>query len=187
MGYRHYFYLVSKDEVEAVRDLSMEELYERAKAQGAETYEEEEGWFYFNDDKFMNKEEIFEFGKLYFDDTAERIYSKGVPLFSQEDVMENFQDYVPFVVGKEGLLEAISIYQEKVVRYYDSFTDDANDALYEMKQKVHRMRILALVNTNEDKKWCMTGSWEYEHSIFNLVHILKTVDWDKYTLLFYGW
>lgn len=114
MGYRHYFYLVEKTQVEAVKHMSISELYEYAKKCGSEVSEEDgEKYFYFNDEKFMNKTEIFEFGKLYFDDTAERIYSKGIPLFEKQEVQEYLSDYSPFVVGKDGLLEAIKIYEKK--------------------------------------------------------------------------
>lgn len=33
----------------------------------------------------------------------------------------------------------------------------------------------------------VTHSWEYEYSIFNLIFLLKTIDWEKETILFYGW
>ena len=33
----------------------------------------------------------------------------------------------------------------------------------------------------------VTQSCLYEYSIFNLVFILKTTDWEKETILFYGW
>lgn len=143
MGYRHYFYLVSKEEVEKVKDMGYSELYEYAKQQGAETNEDGDDWFSFIDEGFMNKQAVFEFGKLYWDDAADRIYSTGVPLFSREELQGEFDDYKPYVVGKEGVLEAIKIYRDKVLRYYNS--------------------------------------------ILRLVHLLKSVDWDNYTLLFFGW
>ena len=33
----------------------------------------------------------------------------------------------------------------------------------------------------------VSDSWDYESEIFNLLHIYKTVDWDKYILVIYGW
>ena len=37
----------------------------------------------------------------------------------------------------------------------------------------------------DDKGDLITNDWSYEYSIFNLIHILKTIDWDKEKLLFY--
>ena len=205
MGYRHYFYKVKKADIEAVKDMDMSALIEYAKECGAEVYDEEES-FYFNDNNFLNKTEIHEFGKLYWDDTAERIYSKGVPLFSKSEVQENFRDYAPYIVGKEGLLEAISIYQEKVLKYYKDLLVDGEerrlplgitltvddvksiDKLVEhIRDKIQSISYRGLANIDEDNKWQVTTSWEYEHSIFNLVHILKSIDWEQDTILFYGW
>ena len=205
MGYRHYFYKVSKKEVEAVKDMSLAEALQYAKAQGADVKEDDK-YFYFNDRKFMDKTKVFEFGKLYWEDTAGRIYNKGVPLFNQKEMQEAVEDYVPYVVGKEGLLEAITIYREKILNFYKDLLVDGVDLLYPLGITIHeedvksvdkvvehiRDKIVSLsyrdiANTDEENKWAVTCSWEYEHSIFNLVHILKTIDWEQDTILFYGW
>lgn len=197
MGYRHYFYLVDKSEVEKVKDMDMKSLTEYAKQQGAEIFDEEDGGgFYFDDNAFMKKEEVFEFGKLYWDNTAERICSTGLPLFSRPEVQNEFEDYMPFVVGKSGLLEAIKIYQEKALAYYKGLKVDDEDGFApltsEQKIKEHiqgKIKYLShgIANLDESKKWYVSSSWEYEHAVFNLVHLLKIIDWEKQTLLFYGW
>lgn len=206
MGYRHYFYKVAKSEVEKVKDMTIDEIFEYAKSQGAEV-EEQDNYFDFIDDKFMNKQEIYELGKLYFDDTADRIYSKGIPLFSNKEVDDAVNDYCPYVVGKEGLLETIKIYQEKTLNYYKSFIvndknySDAwklnlkideikniNEIVKLIENKIFNLLIPDyFVDTNERHKWSLTHTWDYEYTIFSLVHILKTIDWEKDTLLFYGW
>lgn len=205
MGYRHYFYKVNKKEVETVKDMSLAEVKQYAKAQGAEVVEDDD-WFYFNDRKFMDKTEVFEFGKLYWDDTADRIYAKGVPLFNRQETQEAVEDYYPYVVGKEGVLEAITIYREKILDYYKSFIADGVDLsrplgldlkkegiksidelVEHIRDKVVSLCYRDIANTDESNKWTVTSSWEYEHSIFNLVHILKTIDWEQDTILFYGW
>ena len=193
MGYRHYFYKVEKTQIEAVKAMSISELCEYAEKCGVEVCEENgEKYFYFNDEKFLNKKEIFEFGKLYFDDTADRIYSKGFPLFEKQEVQEYLSDYAPYVVGKDGLLEAIKIYEEKVLNHYKGLLSDDEElqkakTLEYVKDKIRMLSAFPIANTDEKNKMKVTSSWEYEHSIFNLVHILKTVDWEKDTILFYGW
>ena len=205
MGYRHYFYKVSKKEVETVKDMTLAEVMQYAKTQGAEVWEEDNS-FYFNDREFMNKTEVFEFGKLYWDDTADRIYDKGVPLFNQKEMQEAVNDYAPYVVGKEGVLEAIAIYREKILNYYKDLLVDGVDLQYPLgitlrkedvksvdkvikhiEDKIISLSYRDVADINESNKWAVTGSWEYEHSIFNLVHILKTIDWEQDTILFYGW
>ena len=189
MGYRHYFYKVKKDDVATVKDMDFDQLCRYAQCRGVELYDEDvDGCrgFYFNDDKFLNKIEVFEFGKLYWDDTADRIYSKGVPLFTIKETQDNFDDYVPYVVGKGGLLEAIAIYREKVINIYRNLMEE-ND-IEKIKSHIHDHAFWSgqIVDTDENHKY-LTRSWLYEHHIFDLVYLLKTIDWETETLLFYGW
>lgn len=205
MGYRHYFYLVKKSEVDKIKDMTFDELFEYAKTCGAEFYEDE-NWFNWEDEKIFESIEVFEFGKLYWDDTAERIYNTGVHLFNDKKLQEYVDDYVPYVVGKEGLLEAIKIYQEKIVKYYTDLLTDGQDyngplgltfrkedvksadkIIEHFTDKIRSLSYRDIANIDEGDRWSVTTSWEYEHSIFNLVHLLKTIDWEKETLLFYGW
>ena len=37
------------------------------------------------------------------------------------------------------------------------------------------------------EKECLVSSWLYEHTIFDLVRIYKTFDWENKCLLFMGW
>ena len=39
----------------------------------------------------------------------------------------------------------------------------------------------------EENQMSIVRSWLYEYEIFELVHILKAVDWKKYDLIFMGW
>lgn len=195
MGYRHYFYLVKKSDVEKCHNISFSEL----KRQYGDA---DSGYIDF--DEIFPRIEIFEFGKLYYENTAERIYNTGKPLFGDKDCQEYFEDYCPFVVGKEGLLEAIKIYKEKVINAYQSLLGDGQEVQYplgitmtediseydKMKNFVND-RILWIQHYFEDidetHKYAVSASHMYEHAIFNLIHLFKVIDWDSETILFYGW
>lgn len=191
MGYRHYFFEVDKKDVEKVKDKTYDELMEMAKEYGAEI-EEDENWFYFNDGKFMNKNEVFEFGKLYWDDTAERIYSKGIPLFTIKDTQDYFDDYCPYVMGSDGMLEAITIYREKVINYYKNLLKEDTPEVLNKRLAKHvddmliEWETFCPVDLNLEHKW-ISDSWLYEYQIFELVRLYKTIDWENKCLLFYGW
>lgn len=189
MGYRHYFYKVKIVDVKKIKDISLHDIKRK-------TYDKE--CEYYDFDKAIDKQQVFELGKLYWDDTSERIYSTGEPLFSNDDVMELFDDYVPYIVGKEGMKKAIEIYQEKIIKYlsfclvdsYDEFSEEKIKSEDKMKKDiVDRLSYWKsgfVIDTNENIKNIVTRSWLYEYSIFNLVHLLKTIDWETETLLFYG-
>ena len=204
MGYRHYFYKVDKSEVEKVKDMNYDELYEYAKQKGCKDINDEDKYIYFNEDRFLNKQEVFGFGKLYYEDTDEKIYNTGTPLFTNKETFEYFSDYYPYIVGKEGLLEAINIYQQKILDYYKGLLVDGDEAIGPFGIVIPQPQIKCIDKLTEEvrdkifwnnkgivdldeKKPCVTSTWLYEYSIFNLVFLLKTIDWEKETLLFYGW
>lgn len=203
MGYRHYFYKVDKSEVEKVKDMNYAQLLNYAKEVGCDV-DENDNYFYFGDKKFLNKQEVFEFGKLYYEDTAQKIYNTGTPLFTNKETFEYFSDYYPYIVGKEGLLEAINIYQQKILDYYKGLLVDGDEAIgpfgivipkpniKSVDKLVEDVRDKIFWNNNgivdlDETKPCVTSTWLYEYSIFNLVFLLKTINWEKETLLFYGW
>lgn len=202
MGYRHYFYLVDKSKCEAIRNMTMSELCNYAKSEGVEGGD---GWFSFNDNKFLDKKEIFEFGKLYWDDTADRIYSKGEPLFTDKEVQEDVSDYDPYVVGKPGVLEAIEIYKRKIIESYKDLLVDGGVQLLPGGFFIGREDIKSIDKVrefiHEKLKWwelfgaidldetheSISDSYQYEHQIFELVRLYKSIDWETKTVLFYGW
>lgn len=196
MGYRHYFYEVNIADCFIVKDLAYEQLVEYCKEAYPKCREEFDAFGWFSICDILNQKEVFEFGKLYWDDTAERIYAKGVPLFDVEETQKAFSDYRPHRMGKEGLLEAINIYKQKIVAYYESLLVDGSDynpnytSAEKLKEhaedKVRGWKILGNLDLNE-KHEAISKSWEYEHQIFELVRLYKSIDWDKKCLLFYGW
>lgn len=202
MGYRHYFYLVEKEQVEKAKKMTYDELSCYAREQG---WIDEDDCFFFCD--AFNQKEIFEFGKLYFDDTAERIYSSGVPMFENEETQKEFSDYVPYIVGKNGVKTAIDIYKEKVLNYFRSLVtpECAKQKLVNFRVKPEDLDIGRVCDAVEEKilRWSnfcgtcpvnieekreeITNSFLFEYHIFELVRIYKYTDWEKYTVLFYGW
>lgn len=205
MGYRHYFYKVPKSEVDTVKSMNFNELLEYAKQHGVDC---EDDWVPFSDDEFMNKTCVFELGKLYWDDTADRIYAAGKPLFEKPEVQDVFCDYDPFVVGKDGIKKAIEIYTEKVLDWFKSLAKpgcvpEKVDPLFRLKpdelnleevcravsDKISRWsNVFGLIpyNMDEDHSYII-NSWLYEYEVFELVRLYKTIDWDKYTILFFGY
>lgn len=183
MGYRHYFYKIKIDLVNEIKSMTYEELSQKFKD------DEDEGGFYIGN---LPKEQIWEFGKLYWDDTSERIYSKGVPLFERTEVMEELSDYIPYIVGKEGVKEAVDIYKNKVITMYRNLLVDDEDGRASEKQENHikanlteweRGRAIDI----DEKQEKITSSWKYEYSLFEMTRLLKTIDFEEYTILFYGW
>lgn len=113
-------------------------------------------------------------------------------------------DYSPYVVGKEGLLKAIEIYKRKIIDSYEDLLKDGAeyalpfgcnvkvddiksvDKLADFVQdKLTWWKGLGVIDLDESHEW-LSKSWQYEHQIFDLVRLYKSIDWNKYTLIFLG-
>ena len=209
MGYRHYFYTADIAECDAVENMTYEELKEHIKEKRPKAYEEEkysDGSVeeYINIHEAFGQTEIFEFGKLYYDDTADRIYSHGKPLFSAKETQDYFLDYNPYRMGKDGLREAIEIYKEKIIRFYKGVLTDGAVQILPFGIEINRDDIKSMDKIIDHVKdeilwWEKLGaidldegneriskSWLYEHQIFELVRLYKSIDWNTKCLLFYG-
>ena len=184
MGYRNYLYKIKKKEINEIKNMSLYELKKK--------YGEEDD--YIDIHKLIGDKCIFEFGKLYWDDTIERIESTGEELFKQKDVQEWFCDYRPYLVGKEALKVAIEIYENKIKEMYENLQEGIEQAeTFEEKCGIYKMHFRdyeywwkndEVIDLEKDG---ICHSWLYEHLIFELVHLYKTIDFDEYDLVFLGW
>lgn len=189
MGYRHYMYGIDKTVVEEIKDMSREELIKRFMPN------EEQDYFYHAN---LPTEEIYELGKYI--EFVDQIQATGKPLFNRKDTKEELEDYDMYVIGREGLIKLIEIYRGFVVDYYKSLLvdDDEKDVMVfnprkaQQKQEHHIQTIINewergfAINTDENTD-VITTSWKYEYSLFELVRILKTFNFEQKTILFYGW
>ena len=41
-------------------------------------------------------------------------------------------------------------------------------------------------NIELEKENLVSGSWLYKFAIFDMIHVYKTFDWNKYTMVVYG-
>lgn len=186
MGYRNYLYKIKKKDVNKIRNLTLEEIKSK--------YGNKEDYYVSIDDLLENYKCIFEFGKLYWDDTVERIHETGEKLFTNEEAQEHFSDYDPYLVGKDALKVAIKIYIDKIKKMYEHLKEQAdNTETSEDKFKIYKEHVDyyqrwwkrdLVIDLNEDN---ICQSWLYEHSIFNLVYLYKTIDFEEYDLIFLGW
>lgn len=197
MGYRHEFRLVENNLLIKIHSFTKEELLQWGK---------EENLFDSPIDDLLNLHKIgkpfYDFGKYY--ENVGSIQNLGIPLFSDERLLEDYSDYNPFIVGKEGLLNAIEHYQDKIIKMYENLlfkTDEERleedfdertreqvfeDHLQSMYKEWKGPFGVRAINVNE-KNSAITTSWKYEYAIFELVRLYKSTDWNKYGLLFFGW
>lgn len=202
MGYRHYMYKIPKKTVKEIENLTIDELKKK--------YGDPTDDYYISllsDGKLGESfTHIYGFGKLYWDDTAERIYSKGKPLFNNEDTQDYFEDYQPYVVGKKGLLEAINIYTERIRKNYNDLLEDGKEIQMifgitehqeipkETKWEEHIQDMCREWNNNymlpynlDEDTDMIINSWKYEYGVFELVRLYKSINFNEYDIVFLGY
>lgn len=175
MGYRLYLGKISKDEHDKMQKMSWSYLCEKYGDKGDDYVS-----------VYELVEEVHGFGKYYDVDT-----SKYNPFFANKEIQDHFTGDNDFwVVDKDFLLGIIEKERKEMAEWYE-----------ECKKKTHEELIFqAESHASEwrgDFGCCpydldvtkphLVNSWKREYVIFDLIRILKTFDWEKDLLIYYGW
>lgn len=212
MGYRHYFYKVSRADVEEIQNLTYKQLVKYCQQNGRGYYREDYGDGdgdideSFDIHKIIPQTEFFGFGKYY--ENALEVQKKGQPLFLKKRTAKYFEDYEPYVCGVEALECAINWQVDIIKKNYDEllWTDeelekqreDENGDFCDERTQLERLQWHIRRKKNEwdanrllpfslDRDRDFIQSWMYEYTIFALVKLHREMDWEKDCLLFYGW
>jgi len=200
MGYRTYIGKIPKTEWEKITDLSLDDLY---KLKGVD-----------REDDYLSMteicEELYEFGK-YTEFDNEKFYT---PFFRNKETQEYYSsDHDFHIVGKDFFEHVINHYTEKIRDNYRKMLEpfwnevtgrfDPMNKLDTPEGKIASLDCLNHLHSNAIEWGVMsffeggtpftlkgdviTNSWKYEYSIFELVRVYKTFDWENDYLIYYGW
>lgn len=200
MGYRTYIGKIPKTEWEKITDLSRNELYK------LKDEDPEDGWVSMN----QICEELYEFGK-YTEFDNEKFYT---PFFRNKETQDWYaSDHDFHLVGKDFFEHVIDHYVELVRKYFQNILKpfineetnrpDFNGDMFSAERKMGIMDCMEYVR-GMAQEWgvasffddtrpfkldgdVITNSWKYEYSIFELIRIYKTFDWENDYLVYYGW
>ena len=197
MGYRQYLYEVDKNLVEEIRKCkTLNDFLAVCKKHNIE-YEEYEG-----EEPYVGLYNLgnmlFEFGKYYAN--SNEMYKHGDSLFTSDELNENFYDEDAIILNKEGLVCAIEWQRDRIISIYEDLLKEQSSNEFDERSQFDRMRehikshLLWWKPTyglgtayTLDESPDLVNSWLYEHTIFDLVRIYKTFDWENKCLMFMGW
>ena len=145
-------------------------------------------------DKFAITE--YEFGSNFWDE-AEKIIADCEATWCVSPLFHEYKECAPHVVKEHTLKTIINVIKENIIDYYKSLLKGDDTTRYAM-MRTHvedtirewepefRPDIMSPINFNRnDEK--LTNSWRYEYSIWELVKLYKSFDFEKNTMLFVGW
>ena len=211
MGYWYYFATVDKDVVAKVRDMRSDALLKHSKsffpAIDIETDSKGNSWISFHDLlQGLDAKVVHSFGNCY--DNAENFCKLGSPMFSSESTSSMFEEYSPYVVGKEAMLDSIKFYRQKTLAYFQGLLLTKEEMVeaygrgdfsyYNKKNKTREERLVEDIKS-KISEWTnfppyslntatdvVVDSTLYEYVTFELVRLYKTIDWEKQCVIFYG-
>lgn len=197
MGYRTYIGFIPKEEYNKIKCFNQEQLCAYKGEEDKECYV----------GAYEVVKELYEFGK-YTEFDNEKFFT---PFWDNKEFQEYYEgDF--WVVNKEFLKHIIEHYKSKIISYYDKLLDcSATDRAHE-KHGVLRIKEDEVKNISPEKvaewfnhirnilmEWThdfafnmkdddkVTHSWKYEYSIFELVRIYKTFDFENNVMVYYGY
>lgn len=213
MGYRNYFAIIEKEKADKVLNASHEEQmqfcveYIRDDWKSDPEYAEEQVKEFLERDMvdyymikhYLNPKEIHECGKYFDYDTSQLI---------KEDCRDYSDDDTEFcIVQPKALLVCAEHYKQNAAKWWRNIIASIDMTDEEIKEDWKnypegrpniKERLEWHVRELEDKhinvldtdikdKYHITSSWVYEYTMFELIHLYKTIDWDKYYLIWLGY
>jgi hypothetical protein len=171
MGYRNYVGKISNEKYEEGKDLTQEE---------SEKLYGEDFWTARELDEFQELHNFGKYCQFEIEDHLEEFYTKNKNVYG---------DCEFHILSKEGFLKIIEWYRLKIYTYYkdlQSQTEKEKDAHFSSSVREWEGRFGMPFNLDEDKETVVV-SWKYEYSVFELVRIFKTFDWENNKMVWYGY
>ena len=193
MGYRNYLTIVKKEEFKKVDEKLLDSL------------KDEDGCLIIPHlFKHLKGVVIYELGK-WSDEGAmlERIKTE-IPedLKPACEVIKKYakeHEYGFNLLSKAELILCINSYKNRVEKYLKDLIAEKSENEFEKRPCEQRIMeyiqeklrwfpyYVHLEDKTPEQKFKVQDTWQYEYSIFDLVHALKMVDWDENVLVVTGW
>ena len=205
MSYRFRFATVNKEYLDKVRSMSVAEFIEFTRINNPNAYSDSPGEsVYIHIWEMFKQTEIYDMGDCPY---AMDVIRASEPLFTNPETQNYYSESNLYFCDKKAFLAAIDgmrklvvksyqrmidtpalvpLYLDEKKREWSDFTDvmemDVQDK--DKKEKINDMyRPYNLDDTDDE----IVKSWRYEYTIFELVRLMKTFDWENNYLIFYGW
>lgn len=201
MGYRYYIASMTNQQADILSTID-EDSFIRKYAEKDDDYIMIPGPY-----KWKSLTIQYELGKSVSTEMLEALNNnkEGTPFFLDEELQKRYieSEYTLSVIDKEGFIRLIQYFKQLVtdsykdlleVKPFDEFKYHQDNVTPELKmEKFIKSRIqkwddtsLNYLDLNDKNTNVLSHFWDYEYEIFNLIHLLKTLDWDNNTFILYA-
>lgn len=180
MGYRHYLSVIQSEDVRLAQHVG-------------------QTGFQPNDissldflDIFLQDGNFFCFGGRCETDLLEDLKNLGEPLFGMCPLQEFVEDESPILLHQDGLIRVIDWVSARIFDMAQTIKNNQGERAMFTNRWLAMWTGLPELCVQADclgtkAKYRVTGQDYFDMSIFNLVHVLKMVDWEKDAIVLYGW
>lgn len=213
MGYRNYFAIIEKEEADKVLNASHEEQMQicvdeiRKDWESDSEYAEEEVKEFLENDTvdyykikhYLNPTEIHECGK-YFDYDTSKLIKEDCKDYSDDDTEFCIIQPKALLICAEhykqnaakwwrNIITSIDMTDEEIKEDWKNYPEGRPNIKERLEWHVRDLenKRIDVLDTDIKDKYHITSSWVYEYTMFELIHLYKTIDWDKYYLLWLGY
>ena len=180
MGYRNYIYVVRKDRADDFRRMGIRALEDIPGSCHISINDTLDA---------MGAVEAYELGK-----DVDVPLRKGLkPFFMDAEVHTNITAEHEFMLMEPDLLQTFAthykkkamVYNKRLLADYNKDKSAGGKKLYEALK--YRTSMMSTIDNLGDNPFCLVDTWLYDYDLLNFMFLLKTVDFDKYYLLWLGW
>lgn len=186
MGYRYHFAIVNK---EKVKTLSIKSPESFLPDENSEDYDEElceKTAFYEMVENELDAVEDFDLGQISIPEEVKLHTSR---FFADDQTALLFEHYEPVLVLNTKPIEAIIEYmRQQVLKDYQECFEDENLRLAKIHRKIQEWTAEFSKPYNLDlENKGIVSSMSLEYEIFELVRFMKSIDWEKQAVIYFGW
>jgi len=215
MGYRTYIASMSKEVHNRIKGFTLDELYKDNGLDindemnylgvydildkclyefGKYTEFDDEKYYtkvFDNEDTnkhFLEEHDLWIFGKEYLEHII-NFYKDLVAKYYNEMMIPFFGEGFDSSEFLNTITRDYKVDGDDISFDFTKITQKEVNALWRMMEHVRSMRTewVQLTPFNLEKGSEVTTSWKYEYSIFELVNIYKSFDWDNNLMIYYGY
>lgn len=191
MGYRNYLYIANKKDVNKIRNMTKEELWE---FHGQKPIDDEP-FPYWGDvlDK-IGAEEALELGKYI--DYQDKLKPFLKPFFRNKEIHQNYNEDSEFLIAKPEILQTLAtIFKEKVQAHYQDLMQEKSSDEFDKRSQFDRLLNSARSNLMwseyldqlPNNKYALGGGWLYEHEVFSILYLMRIFNRKKQCLIYLGY
>lgn len=180
MGYRNYIYVVRKDKADDFRRMGIRALEDSPGSNYISIYDTLDA---------IGAVEAYELGK-----EVDVPLKRGLkPFFMNTEVHSNVNAEHEFMLMEPDLLQTFAThYKKKTIDYnkrllanYNKDKSAGGEELY--KDLKYRTSMMSTIDDSGDNPFCLVDTWLWDYDLLNFMFLLKTLDFDKYYLLWLGY